>query len=189
MPDEAFRLLIADDEYWVRHAIETLIDWPAYGFECLPAAQDGEDAWEKIRALHPHIVLLDVNMPFLSGIELTERLHQQYPEIAVLMLSGYSEYAYVREAMRNGAIDYLLKPVERDKLLTALSLATGHLLQRQAERQKLDALREKSELAISLLKDRELSQLLQTAGKDAADPRTLFYELQFAGYQIGRAHV
>lgn len=186
MKDEAFRLLIADDEYWVRQAIETLIDWEAFGFECLPSAQDGEDAWEKIQSGHPDIVLLDINMPFLSGIELTGRIHAQYPDVAVLILSGYSDFDYVREAMKNGAIDYLLKPAERDKLLAALSLATEHLLRRKEERRRLDMLREKSELAASLLLDRELSELLEMppGGKGTLNAKVLSYELQFTGYYL-----
>ncbi len=188
MKDEAFRLLIADDEYWVRQAIETLINWEAHGFERLPSAQDGEDAWEKIETGHPDIVLLDINMPFLSGIELTRRVHEQYPDIAVLILSGYSDFEYVREAMKNGAIDYLLKPADRDKMLAALSLATEHLLRRQEERKRLDALREKSELAASLLLDQELSELLETPPnqKDAVNAKVLSYELQFTGYYLAQ---
>lgn len=186
MAETAFRILIADDEYWVRQAIETLIDWPMHGFVCLPSAKDGEDALEKIKQFRPHIVLLDIDMPFLSGIELTKRIRQEHPEIAVLILSGYSDFSYVREALMNGAVDYLLKPATRDKLLAALSLATGHLLKKQEERQMLDALREKSTLASSMLQDRELCDLLKAAigGKAEQSARSLMYDLQFSHYYL-----
>lgn len=163
-------MLIADDEYWVRQAILSLIDWTRHGFVCLPPAEDGEDAWAKIAQHRPHIVLLDINMPFLSGLEVTKRIHDQYPDIAVLILSGYSDFQYVREALTNGAMDYLLKPAEEDNLLAALSRATAHLRKKREEHRRLDVMRATSALASSIQLDHALSELLDEGAASESAP-------------------
>lgn len=185
MRDEALRVLIADDEYWVRQAILSLIDWTRHGFVCLPPAEDGEDAWAKIAQYHPHIVLLDIHMPFLSGLEVTKRVRDQYPDIAVLILSGYSDFQYVREALTNGAIDYLLKPADGDNLLAALSRASAHLLKNREERQRLDVIRAKSALASSIQLDHALSELMDEDATEESATR-VSYGSRFAYYHLIR---
>lgn len=186
MVKRAFRLLIADDEYWVRQAIAGLVDWEQHGFYCLPPAVDGEDAWAKIQSEKPDIVLLDIDMPFVSGVELTRRIREQYPNMVVIILSGYSDFHFVREALMNGAVEYLLKPAEREKLLQALSLGTEQLLRRCEEYEQLMVLREQSELAGSMLQDRELSEMLRETAASKGEPSAnyLQYDMQFTSYHL-----
>lgn len=181
MRNERLKVLIADDEYWVRQAVTRLIDWEEHGFELLAPAGDGEDAWAKIGAERPDIVFLDINMPFLSGIELTRRIQKSYPDIAVLILSGYSEFTYVREALTGGALDYLLKPIDKQKLLAVLEEVTGHLMKRREESQAILAMREKSALAGSMLMDREMSEMLDSASQT---PGMLEIELEYTFYHL-----
>lgn len=181
MSHKLLKVLIADDEYWVRQSITHLIEWTEHGFALLTPAQDGRDALAKIESEKPDIVLLDINMPFISGIELTRHIHENHPDIAVLILSGYSEFSYVRQALTGGALDYLLKPADKQQLLSALRVATDFLIRQREERQAISAMREERELAGSILSDREMSAMLDD---DAQTPARLELELQYAFYHL-----
>lgn len=114
------KVLLIDDDFLVCNFLKTIITWEDYGFTIIGQAYNGNDALEKISRLKPELVLLDINMPMLDGIELIRILHDRFPEIKVVMLSNYSDYDYVREAMKLGAVDYLLKHRLSGKELTAL---------------------------------------------------------------------
>lgn len=74
MIKKRYRVLFADDEYWTREKLRNMIPWEEYSLEFLEPAVDGEDAWEKVEAWKPDIFITDINMPFLSGVELLERI-------------------------------------------------------------------------------------------------------------------
>ena len=84
---EVYRLLVADDEYWIREQLRILVDWGSYGIEFLEPAVDGEDAYEKVVQMHPDIVITDINMPFISGVELVKRIKKEHPQIVTLILN------------------------------------------------------------------------------------------------------
>lgn len=154
MEKRMYKLLIADDEYWTREKIRTMIAWEEYQIEFMPPAQDGEEVMQRIETEHPDILITDINMPFLNGVELVKKIKEQYPEIVVLVLSGYDDFAYVKETLVAGAINYLLKPVSKLDLIRAVSKALELISEKEEnERQTLKA--------ASLLQDRELSLLIE----------------------------
>ncbi len=160
MSDTAFRLLIADDEYWVRENLMHVVDWQDLMIEPLDPAVDGEDALRKVESGRPDILITDINMPFVSGNDVIRSVKQRYPRTAVIVLSGYSDFAFVRDALVCGAVDYLLKPVSKSALLEALEKAVaalGNLRAREAAEVELN---EKLLSASSFLRDRELSVLI-----------------------------
>jgi CheY-like chemotaxis protein len=103
------RVLLVDDEFLVCSYLRQLIDWEAQGCIIVGQASNGRDALEKVNELLPELIFLDVKMPEMDGIEFIRCLHAKHPRIKVVMLSSYSDYHYVREAMKFGACDYLLK--------------------------------------------------------------------------------
>lgn len=121
------RVLLVDDEFLVCTYLRQLIDWEANGCRIVGQAGNGTQAVEKINALKPDLVFLDVNMPEMDGIELIRYIHAEHPSIKVVMLSSYSDYHYVRETMKFGASDYILKhelnPEELTGLLKQLDIA------------------------------------------------------------------
>jgi len=121
------KVLIADDEYWIRENMKTVIDWRAHSFDFMEPSEDGEQALADVRRECPNILITDVCMPFLSGVELIKAVRAEFPDMVCIALSGYSEYEYVRDAMVAGAIDYLLKPLSADDLLDVLSKAVDWL--------------------------------------------------------------
>lgn len=157
---EIYKLLVADDEYWIREQLRILVEWKAYDIEFLEPAVDGEDAWDKIGRFRPDIVITDINMPFISGVELVKRIRTEYPETVVLILSGYSDFEYVKESLLAGAVDYLLKPVEKLGLVKAFTKALDRInMQRMQEKEKRFH-RESLLRATAALNDREFSEMI-----------------------------
>lgn len=154
MERKMYKLLIADDEYWTREKIRNMIAWEEYQINFMPPAQDGEEVLQMMEADRPDILITDINMPFLNGVDLVKKVKEQYPEIVILVLSGYDDFAYVKETLMAGAINYLLKPVTKIDLIRAVSKALELISEKEEnERQTLKA--------ASLLQDRELSLLIE----------------------------
>lgn len=154
MERKKYKLLIADDEYWTREKIRGMIAWEEYQIDFMPPAQDGEEVLQTLKSDRPDILITDINMPFLNGVELVKKVKEQYPEIVVLVLSGYDDFDYVKETLMAGAINYLLKPVTKIDLIQAVSKALELIsVKEENERQTLKA--------ASLLQDRELSLLIE----------------------------
>ncbi len=112
-----YKLLIVDDEEWIRLGISRSIDWSKMNISEVETACNGKNAIEKIRENPPNLVVSDVVMPQMTGIQLSEWIHNEHPEIKVILISGYDQFEYARQAIRFGVADYILKPVEEDKLL------------------------------------------------------------------------
>ena len=152
--EKKYKLLIADDEFWVRKKLVSLLNWDALGIECLEPATDGQEALEKVHAYQPDILLTDINMPFLNGVELLEKIHREKPDLVSFVISGYDDFEYVKGTFLNGGIDYLLKPVSREDLEAAVSKALALISAREDARRKVRK-------AASLLRDTEFSQLVR----------------------------
>lgn len=104
------KLLIVEDEMLVRLGLKTTVDWNSLGFEIVGEAEDGEMALNMAKELRPDLVITDISMPRMDGLELIKALKKELPAAKVLVLSCHKDYEYVREAMQNyGALDYLLK--------------------------------------------------------------------------------
>lgn len=112
-----YKVLLVDDELLVRNYLRTLIKWENNGFIICGEAKNGESAIEQIHRMKPHIVILDINMPGMDGVGLSEYLSKHYPDISMIVLSSYDKYEYVRETLINGAVDYLLKHAMDDQTL------------------------------------------------------------------------
>jgi YesN/AraC family two-component response regulator len=185
---DLLRILVADDEYWIRQNLNGILDWEAHSFVFLEPAEDGEQALERIRSQHPDIVITDVNMPFITGIELIKIVSEENPSIAFIALSGYSDYEYVRAALVAGAIDYLLKPVSKGDLLAVLTKTVEHILKVRLQNQEQREIKEKLRIAAGTTIDRELSQLIHQTGdtelQKQIQGRLAEYELDFAGFTM-----
>lgn len=127
MIKELYRVLLVDDEPWNRDIIRNLGEWNELGLVVCGEAEDGEQAVGMVKALEPHIIITDMRMPGSDGVELMQTLSSQYPEIKVVVVSGYDDFNYAKHALRYRAADYLLKPVNPDELNTALAKCSREL--------------------------------------------------------------
>lgn len=126
--NEYCKILIIDDEYLMRQGLKHMLDWEQEGFTIVGDVSNGREAMSVIEEQHPHIILCDIVMPVMDGIDLTAVIHEKYPEIQVIVLSGYDKFDYVRDTMRNGAVDYILKPtLSPEELLKVLNRSAKNI--------------------------------------------------------------
>ncbi len=111
------KILIVDDEFVIRQGIITSIEWETMGMTIVGEAANGREAYEKALSLKPDIVVTDVKMPLMDGLELTKLLRETMPKVRVVIISGYDDFQYAREALRMGVTEYLLKPIGADELV------------------------------------------------------------------------
>lgn len=131
-------VLIVDDEYIMRQGLRYMIPWEEEGFCIVGEATNGQEALTQIETLHPQIVLCDVVMPLMDGIDFVTLVHKLYPTIEILVLSGYDKFDYVRRTLLNGASDYILKPtlnpqVLRQSLQNALQRLPAAVLEQNTD--------------------------------------------------------
>lgn len=140
------KLIIADDERVIRETIYTLIDWESLGIEVIGLCKDGIEAYNMILDESPDIVMTDIRMPGLSGLELVREITQTDWQIQFIILSGYEEFDYAREAMKYGVKHYLLKPCNELKLIESIKQASADC--QKAKRQMEERLRQNDMLQI-----------------------------------------
>ncbi len=159
--EEVFKVLIADDEYWTREKLKKMIGWEQYHLKLLKPAEDGEEVLVRMEEEQPDILITDINMPFLNGVELLKIIKEKYPEVITFVISGYDDFDYVKETFMAGSINYLVKPVSKIDLVNAVVKAL-ELISNKREKEAVVA-REKRELlkAASVIQDREFSHLLE----------------------------
>ena len=117
------KVFLVEDEAIIRHGIRDNIDWASHGFEFAGEAGDGEYAYPLILKAQPDILVTDIKMPFMDGLELSRLVKKTLPRTRIIVLSGYNEFEYAKEAIKIGISDYLLKPVSSAGLIDALTKA------------------------------------------------------------------
>ncbi|QLG38071.1 MULTISPECIES: response regulator [unclassified Paenibacillus] len=125
------RAVVCDDESIVIQGLQGMIDWTRYGIELVGTAGDGLSALHIVQELQPDIILTDIRMPGLNGLELIEKLTAIHPDIACIVFSGFNEFDYVRRAIHLGVIDYLEKPITIEHVEQALVKTVDRLQRHQ----------------------------------------------------------
>jgi two-component system, response regulator YesN len=137
---DKLRVIIVDDEPIIVRGLENLYDWGGNGFEVVGKALNGQAGMELARQLKPDIVLTDIRMPKHTGLELISALKLEMPEIQFIIVSGYDDFSYCQEALRLGASDYILKPVDYKQLGEKLNLVKEKILCKREEEKKKNEL-------------------------------------------------
>lgn len=132
-----YRVLLVDDEILVRDAIRKRIDWEGLGYELAGDCQNGKEAIEFVKEHPVDVVLTDICMPYVDGMELSHFLHDNYPEILIVIFSGFGEFEYAKKAIQYNVSEYLLKPVTAVELSEVLSNMRKKLESARKEEQKI----------------------------------------------------
>ena len=119
------KVVICDDEIQIRNGLKKVVEQADKDFRVVGLAGNGYEAHGQIKKLRPDIVLMDINMPGMDGLEVIGAFTDTMPDIKYVIVSGHDQYAYVRKAMQLGAYDYLLKPVDREELTSILQVLGG----------------------------------------------------------------
>ncbi|MCR5108838.1 MAG: response regulator [Lachnospiraceae bacterium] len=118
-----YKAMIIDDEEPVRIAVNKLADWKKYNVDEIYQAENGMEALKSMRELRPDIIFVDMNMPVLDGVRFLEKASKEFPDARFIVISGYDDFSYAQSAIRYGAVEYLLKPIDASELNRSIERA------------------------------------------------------------------
>ena len=114
------KIFLVEDETVIREGFRDKIPWEQYGFQLVGEAGDGEMALPMIRKIRPDVLITDIKMPFMDGLSLSEIVKEEFPKMKIIIISGYDDFEYARQAISVGVDQYLLKPITRTALRNVL---------------------------------------------------------------------
>jgi two-component system, response regulator YesN len=156
----SYKVFFVEDEIITREGIRDNVDWQASGFEFCGEATDGEMALPLLRTAQPDVLITDIKMPFMDGLQLSKIVRERMPWMKIIILSGHDEFEYAQKAISLGVADYLLKPVTVQKLQNILQKLTVQLDQERKEQDNLKKLQAQVEENQATLRERLLFKLV-----------------------------
>ena len=163
-----YSIIIVEDEYLVRQGIASLVDYEQFGMQVISQAENGIEAWQKFQDNPADILLTDINMPQMNGLELSKLVRDQAPKCHIVFLTGYDDFDYARTAIKLGADDYLLKPFSKDDVEEMLAKVQT----------KLDKERKKAQIQ-NLVDQGQHSELEEAIHERLADSELSLKNLAF----------
>jgi two-component system response regulator YesN len=161
MEHERIRMLIVDDEPLILRSLKQAVNWDAIGVDIVGEARSGEEALKLCRAEKPDLVLSDIRMPSIDGLELMKRVKREDADTVFILISGYGEFEYAREGLREGASDYILKPIDHDELAAAVQKAAAEIRSLRERRRQEDRLLHSVKTLSMLARERMYAQVME----------------------------
>ena len=159
------KVLIADDEINIILLIKSLIDRKKTAVEIIGEAGDGITALEMVRRLKPDVVITDIRMPGMSGMDLIRHVREEQIPVEFVIISGYSEFEYARSAIQYGVSDYLLKPIKKDELNDVLAKLESQRASRREQQMQFNLMEDRLASNNGILRKNLLQNLLTGDGK------------------------
>ena len=160
------KVMLVDDEDNVRNLLRTCIDWKELGFEVAGEASSGSEALDMLEDTSPDVIITDIRMPYMDGLEFAGIVAQRYPHIKVVFLSAYDEFEYAQEGIKIGISDFLLKPIKRADLKDAMLTLREKIDEERLSNSEYIRLKERLAENFEYLKDRFMNELLQGSCTD-----------------------
>lgn len=173
-----YSLLLVDDEPLIRGGIRKIVDWGSLGVDRIYEAGDGEEALEIVRTHPINLVLTDIVMPFMDGIELTGILHRDYPEISVIIATGHEDFEYARQSIDLGVCSYILKPIGAKNLYSKMSEIMAGIRKEDENRQYINRMRSQLVKNLPIIRSRYLNEIVC---QDQGDKQQLVRQCRSAG--------
>jgi len=141
-----WKVVAADDEAYIREALKKLINWGKMNCDLIDVVTDGQELINKIEEEEPDIVITDIQMPEVNGVDVCKYLYKTYPETQIIILTAYSDFSYAKSAIKYSVCDYVLKVSIMDELPDAIEKAIGNLnqLRKEIEKNEKDPLEQLS---------------------------------------------
>lgn len=155
-----YKLILAEDEEEVREGIVQQIDWAAYGFEVPEHAENGREAAEMIDRLLPDVVVTDIQMPFMNGLQLAEWIRSKHPDTKIIILTGYDEFEYAQKAIKLQIDEYILKPFSTKELIDVILKVKSQIETEIAAKENIHVLSEHYRKSLPVLREQFLSSLI-----------------------------
>ncbi len=165
-----YKILLADDEAEIRQGIERKIDWENCGFSLVATAENGQEAYEMVEKLKPDVLLTDIRMPYMDGLQLGEKATQILPDLKLVFFSGFDDFEYAKQAISLQAYEYILKPINAQELSELLIRIHEQLDKEYAEKKNVERLQQAYEESLPVLRDQLLMRIVE--GKITA-PRAM----------------
>lgn len=149
-----YKVIIIDDDCIIRKGLMKLIPWNEHGFDLVGSSDNGKAGLELIRTLQPHLIITDIRMPFMNGLELTEIVKKEYPQTKIIMLTSYDDFEFAKQALKLKVFEYLLKPFDNETILKAATSAMNELSYEYRMSQKVTE-------ALPILRQKFLEKLIK----------------------------
>lgn len=177
-----YKVILIDDEVEVREGIKYLTPWADCGFELIGDFENGRDAWEAMDGLKPDAVITDICMPFMDGLELSQRIFDHYRDVKVVIVTGFEDFDYAQRAIKLKVNDYLLKPLNSQEFTDFMLRMRRELDEDRARKEDLSRLRSQLHQSLPLLKERFLEKLATSSMSEEERKAGLEeYQLHLAG--------
>jgi len=137
-----FKIMLVDDDYLMRDDIKKMVDWSSLGCEVCVELSDGERAYSLLNVLEPDIIVTDLQMPYMDGLTLSRLVKKEKPDVEIIMVTSCTDYNCMREAMRIGIADYIIKPADSDELCADIRMITERIAERRREKELIESSRE-----------------------------------------------
>lgn len=179
-----YKILIVDDEIIVRKGIKKKIDWSSLGFEVIGEASNGREALDIAEKNAPDVILTDIKMPIMDGIEMTKIINTRMPYIDVVILTGHEEFEYAKESIKLGVLDYILKPISSTELRKSLGRIKENLDKKVNNDKQIKKLKSQIMKSMPVLRDRFLNDLIFTSMTEDE----IRYKKDFVGIKFEGQH-
>ncbi|NLC74183.1 MAG: response regulator, partial [Clostridiales bacterium] len=136
-----YKVLFVDDEVLTREAIAAKTPWNEAGFTLIGTAENGKDAIEFMERERPDLLITDIYMPVMDGLELSRYVSINYPDMKIMILSGYDEFEYAKQALKCGVCEYMLKPITSAELIETLLKLKSRLDADNSSRDQIEKMR------------------------------------------------
>lgn len=183
---DRYTVLLVDDEEEVIQVIRKKIDWESLGFSVIGYANNGVKAFEMVEEFQPDVVMTDVKMPYMDGLELSDRIKTEYPATKILLFTGFDEFEYAREAVHLEVEEYILKPVNSQELSKVFTQLKNKLDQEISEKRNVETLQKYYLESLPLLQANFYSTLIE--GRIRREEVPVFlrdYQITFLGPYFG----
>lgn len=147
-----YTMCVIDDMKQVVDSIVRNVDWPKLGIQIVGTATNGESGMKLIKDTKPHIVLTDIRMPLIDGLEMVAHVIEHVPQVKIIIMSGYADFEYAQKAMRLGALDFIAKPMTPNELIQSVTKAKGLLDQEKLRHETIQQLQRQANESLPLMR-------------------------------------
>lgn len=183
------KAILVDDEDIIREGLSDFIDWAALGLELVGQASNGREAVELVTIMAPEVIITDVKMPMMSGIELLALAKDQKPDCVVIMISSYDQFEYAQQSLNLGAFAYLLKPIDTDKLIQLLKEAVLKIQRARSGEKILNTYRNELEQTQRNILDNKIKLMALGGRVDALNETEEQYLGQFTKFCVASVNI
>ncbi len=174
-------LMLVDDESDVRSRVLNNVNWEELGYKIVAEAENGKEAFELFEKYLPDVIITDIKMPFMDGLELSTKILEKYPYTKIIILTGFDEFEYAKKGISLQVEDYILKPISKQELTERLIAVKEKIENEKATRKNIDALKAYYENSYKLVRQRSLENILEGASDSNIKKWIDYYGLEIAG--------